>query len=44
MDIDIKNLTKIYDKQTVLDIDALQIQKGELIGLVGNNGAGKQLC
>ena len=41
MDIDIKNLTKIYDKQTVLDIDALQIQKGELIGLVGNNGAGK---
>jgi ABC-2 type transport system ATP-binding protein len=41
MEIEIKNLTKIYNKQTVLDIDTLTINKGELIGLIGNNGAGK---
>jgi len=41
MEIIIQNLTKIYNKQTVLDISGLQIQKGELIGLIGNNGAGK---
>jgi ABC-2 type transport system ATP-binding protein len=41
MEIEIKNLTKIYNKQTVLDIDTLAINKGELIGLIGNNGAGK---
>jgi ABC-2 type transport system ATP-binding protein len=41
MEIIIQNLTKIYNKQTVLDIADLQVQKGELIGLIGNNGAGK---
>ncbi|MCL1934702.1 MAG: ABC transporter ATP-binding protein [Candidatus Azobacteroides sp.] len=41
MEIEIQNLTKIYNKQTVLDISDLQIQKGELVGLIGNNGAGK---
>jgi len=41
MEIEIQNLTKIYNKQTILDIADLQIQKGELIGLIGNNGAGK---
>ena len=41
MEIEIKNLTKIYNKKTVLDIADLQIQKGELVGLIGNNGAGK---
>jgi ABC-2 type transport system ATP-binding protein len=41
MEIEIKNLTKIYNKQTVLDINNLSIDKGELIGLIGNNGAGK---
>ena len=41
MEITVQNLTKIYNKQTVLDIADLQIRKGELIGLIGNNGAGK---
>ena len=41
MEIEIKNLKKIYNRQTVLDIDYLSIKKGELTGLIGNNGAGK---
>ncbi len=36
-----KNITKIYGTSTVLNIDNLEINKGQSIGLVGNNGAGK---
>lgn len=39
--IQIDHITKQYNGQTVLDIDALQIPAGESFGLVGNNGAGK---
>jgi len=39
--IEVKNLKKIYGANTVVNIENLQIQKGETIGLVGNNGAGK---
>lgn len=39
--IDIKDLTKVYVRTTVLDIPELHIKKGESFGLVGNNGAGK---
>ena len=39
--IEIKNLKKSYKGVTVVDIDSLQIHAGEIIGLVGNNGAGK---
>jgi ABC-2 type transport system ATP-binding protein len=39
--IDINSLTKIYGKQTVLNIQNLKINQGESFGLVGNNGAGK---
>lgn len=39
--ISAKELTKTYDKKTVLKIDALEIPKGQAFGLVGNNGAGK---
>lgn len=39
--IQINNLTKVYGDYTALDIDQLQIAKGQAIGLVGNNGAGK---
>lgn len=35
------NLSKTYGKQTVLNIENLEILKGECFGLVGNNGAGK---
>jgi len=36
-----ENLTKKYGKQTVLNIEHLEIPKGQSFGLVGNNGAGK---
>ncbi len=39
--IEIKNLTKIYGGETVLDIPGLKINRGDSFGLVGNNGAGK---
>ena len=35
------NLSKTYNGTTVLQIDNLEIRKGESFGLVGNNGAGK---
>jgi ABC-2 type transport system ATP-binding protein len=36
-----QNLTKKYGNQLVLDIEHLDIPKGQSFGLVGNNGAGK---
>ena len=39
--ISFKNILKQYSKQTVLDIDSLDIPVGQTFGLVGNNGAGK---
>ena len=39
--IEVKNLKKIYNGVTVVNIPELVIRKGETIGLVGNNGAGK---
>jgi len=39
--IKVKNLTKAYNGVTVLNINALDIPKGQSFGLVGNNGAGK---
>ena len=36
-----KNLTKVYNGITVLDIPDITIPAGESFGLVGNNGAGK---
>ena len=35
------NLTKKYSDKTVLNIESLDIPKGQSFGLVGNNGAGK---
>ena len=35
------NLSKKYNNYTVLNIEALEIPKGQSFGLVGNNGAGK---
>ena len=35
------NLQKAYGNTTVLDITELTINKGDVLGLVGNNGAGK---
>jgi ABC-2 type transport system ATP-binding protein len=39
--IQVSNLSKKYNGTTVLQIDNLEIKKGESFGLVGNNGAGK---
>ena len=39
--ITLKNITKNYSKDTVLDITSLEIPHGQTFGLVGNNGAGK---
>jgi ABC-2 type transport system ATP-binding protein len=39
--IKIENLIKKYSKQTVLDINSLEIPSGQTFGLIGNNGAGK---
>ncbi|WP_449439883.1 ABC transporter ATP-binding protein [Pedobacter steynii] len=39
--LEISKLKKIYGSKTVVNIEELQINAGETIGLVGNNGAGK---
>jgi ABC-2 type transport system ATP-binding protein len=39
--ITISNLRKSYNGINAVDIDTLEIFSGEVIGLVGNNGAGK---
>ncbi|MDB2606422.1 ABC transporter ATP-binding protein [Zobellia sp.] len=39
--ITVQNLTKKYVGKTVLNIEQLEISKGQSFGLVGNNGAGK---
>ena len=39
--IQVNNLSKKYNGTTVLQIENLEIKKGESFGLVGNNGAGK---
>jgi ABC-2 type transport system ATP-binding protein len=39
--IQINNLRKLYGKTRAVEIDQLNIPKGQSFGLVGNNGAGK---
>lgn len=39
--IHLSQLSKTYSGNTVLSIEALELQAREIIGLVGNNGAGK---
>lgn len=39
--IEITNLKKTFGEKTAVDIDKFVINKGDILGLVGNNGAGK---
>ena len=39
--LEFNNIRKEYAGTTVLDIENLSIDKGECVGIVGNNGAGK---
>ena len=39
--IQVSQLKKQYKEAIVLDVESLEIPKGECFGLVGNNGAGK---
>lgn len=39
--IDIKQLSKSYSGEKVVDITNLQIEPGRIVGLIGTNGAGK---
>lgn len=41
MDIVVQELKKYYSEQLALDMDRLEIRSGELVGIIGNNGAGK---
>lgn len=39
--LNVKSLTKVYGKKTILKAITFQVQPGEVVGLVGENGAGK---
>jgi len=39
--LEFKNIQKRYGQNTVLNIEHVAIDKGECVGIVGNNGAGK---
>ena len=39
--IEIKNISKSYDKAKALDAVTLDVQRGEIFGLIGPDGAGK---
>lgn len=41
MSISIKNVTKHYGEQTVLNDVSFEIGSGQIVGFIGPNGAGK---
>ena len=41
MELELKNLVKRFGDKTALNVSELNVEKGTLLGLVGNNGAGK---
>ena len=38
---ELKNLRKVYDQRTVLNLEWLRLEKNKILGLLGPNGAGK---
>ena len=41
--IEVKNLTKSFNGRTVVDKISFRVEKGEVFGLLGHNGAGKSI-
>jgi ABC-type multidrug transport system ATPase subunit len=41
MQLEVLNLTKLYDQKRGLQATSFEVEKGELIAIVGHNGAGK---
>ncbi|OXZ32100.1 antibiotic ABC transporter ATP-binding protein [Finegoldia magna] len=41
MYIQFNNIKKSFDGNTVLDVENLQIEKGEIVSIIGKNGSGK---
>ena len=41
MQLEIRNLAKLYDQKRGLPPTSFEVDKGELIAIVGHNGAGK---
>ncbi|MCJ7609368.1 ATP-binding cassette domain-containing protein, partial [Candidatus Bathyarchaeota archaeon] len=39
--IEVRNLTKAFDKFVAVDDVSFDVRKGEIFGLLGPNGAGK---
>lgn len=39
--IEVKDLTKSFNGRTVVDKISFRVEKGEVFGLLGHNGAGK---
>lgn len=40
MYIQFNNIKKSFDGNTVLDVENLQIEKGEIVSIIGKNGSG----
>ena len=42
MSISVTNLSKVYDTQIAVNDISFSIAKGEIVGFLGQNGAGKR--
>jgi len=41
--IEVKNVTKIFDNEAVLDNISINIEEGEVLGILGRSGSGKSV-